>query len=308
VASASPATYAERAKHYGGCKQFINCRRIEGGTSVPGTDFFLLEQWLQPFYDEVMRTDSRGLPWPRINDYVVSLGSATSRQELLQVAVDGIADLIPYDSSAGIFDRERKFLCGIGLSESLNKKYNEHYRFVHVPFSLPDGPAYSSPQFLGMRFFEFRSFAHSEYYTDFAGPNGLEHSLLAPLPWGRIMIIMTRTIRTSLFSDKDARTMEILNTHLNNLYSIFEKAAAHEADPPTEDEIRIRFPALSRREAEVGRLLCLGLSASEIASKLYVSERTVETHVAHIYEKLGVRKKREAIALLKGGREESRHG
>jgi two-component system, NarL family, response regulator NreC len=45
---------------------------------------------------------------------------------------------------------------------------------------------------------------------------------------------------------------------------------------------------LSEREAEVLRMLALGHTSAQIADSLYLSVRTVETHRAHIQEKLGV--------------------
>jgi len=247
-----------------------------------------------------MRADSCGLPWPRINDYVVSLGSASTKQELLQLSLDGIGDLVPYDTSASIFDMGRKIIYSVGLSERIDRDYNEYYRYIELPFCLYDGPNDLAPglSFLEKKFFDFRSYADSEYYSDFAGPNGLEYAIGAPTPFGRIILIAIRSRRVSPFSEREARIIEIANTHLNNLYRIFDKASTANAEPPTEEAIRDRFSALSRREAEIGRLFCLGLTAPEIASKLYISERTVESHVAHIYEKLDVRRKREAIALL----------
>ena len=44
---------------------------------------------------------------------------------------------------------------------------------------------------------------------------------------------------------------------------------------------------LSEREVEVLRLIALGHTNSEIAEQLYLSIRTVESHRAHIQQKLG---------------------
>jgi DNA-binding NarL/FixJ family response regulator len=54
---------------------------------------------------------------------------------------------------------------------------------------------------------------------------------------------------------------------------------------------------ISSREREVLLLAAKGLSGKEIASKLFISERTVQTHLASIYDKLGARNKTESMLL-----------
>jgi DNA-binding CsgD family transcriptional regulator len=57
---------------------------------------------------------------------------------------------------------------------------------------------------------------------------------------------------------------------------------------------------LTVREREVAALAVEGLTAREIGEQLFIGERTVETHLAHCYAKLGVGSKRELIRLLTG--------
>lgn len=53
---------------------------------------------------------------------------------------------------------------------------------------------------------------------------------------------------------------------------------------------------LSERELEVLRLLARGSTTSKAASFLYISENTVKTHIRHIFEKLEVNNRAEAVA------------
>jgi two-component system, NarL family, response regulator NreC len=59
---------------------------------------------------------------------------------------------------------------------------------------------------------------------------------------------------------------------------------------------------LSKREVEVLRLIALGHTNNEIAEQLYLSVRTVETHRAHIQQKLRVSSRAELVryALQRG--------
>lgn len=52
---------------------------------------------------------------------------------------------------------------------------------------------------------------------------------------------------------------------------------------------------LSKRESEVYGLASRGFTTRYIAERLWLSPRTVETHVRHIYEKLGVHSRDELI-------------
>jgi DNA-binding CsgD family transcriptional regulator len=53
---------------------------------------------------------------------------------------------------------------------------------------------------------------------------------------------------------------------------------------------------LSARERQVARLTVGGLTAREIGEQLFISPRTVETHLANVYVKFGVRSKIELVA------------
>ena len=69
-----------------------------------------------------------------------------------------------------------------------------------------------------------------------------------------------------------------------------EVAPAIPEAPPGLDE-------LTARELEVFKLIARGLSNSEIAAELIVSETTVKTHVARVLMKLGLRDRVQAVVL-----------
>jgi DNA-binding NarL/FixJ family response regulator len=54
---------------------------------------------------------------------------------------------------------------------------------------------------------------------------------------------------------------------------------------------------LTPRETEVLRLLANGVGQDEIARQLFISRKTVATHIEHVLQKLGVRTRAQAVAL-----------
>jgi LuxR family maltose regulon positive regulatory protein len=53
---------------------------------------------------------------------------------------------------------------------------------------------------------------------------------------------------------------------------------------------------LTQREIEVLRLVAAGHSNAEIAAELFVERSTVKTHLIHLYDKLGVHSRTQALA------------
>jgi DNA-binding CsgD family transcriptional regulator len=56
--------------------------------------------------------------------------------------------------------------------------------------------------------------------------------------------------------------------------------------------------AITSRELEVARLAARRLSAAEIAAQLCISRRTVETHLASVYTKVGINSRGELADRL----------
>lgn len=73
--------------------------------------------------------------------------------------------------------------------------------------------------------------------------------------------------------------------------------AAGQAFAP--DERKLEELGVTRRELEILDLIAQGLSNREIAGTLFVSENTVKTHCRRAFEKLGAKRRTQAVQLAK---------
>jgi len=82
--------------------------------------------------------------------------------------------------------------------------------------------------------------------------------------------------------------------HASLIAAILNVLAGNEPGSLPAGPRRLREP-LSHAEARVLRYLPTKLSAPEIAGELYLSVNTVKTHMRHLYDKLGVHRRHEAV-------------
>jgi len=63
------------------------------------------------------------------------------------------------------------------------------------------------------------------------------------------------------------------------------------------EDIKERIDTLSKKEIEVYQLIAEGKSNKEIASALYVELTTIKSHISKVYQKLGVKNRKEATEI-----------
>jgi NarL family two-component system response regulator LiaR len=81
--------------------------------------------------------------------------------------------------------------------------------------------------------------------------------------------------------------------------TIIREIPAHTADPFIADEARVSQLGITPRELEILGLIAAGLSNREIAGRLFVSENTVKTHSSRLFDKLGAKRRTQAVQLGK---------
>ena len=74
------------------------------------------------------------------------------------------------------------------------------------------------------------------------------------------------------------------------------------AGPFAPDAARLARLAITPRELEILELIASGLSNREIAERLFVSENTVKTHASRLFDKLGARRRTQAVQIGKASR------
>jgi len=82
-------------------------------------------------------------------------------------------------------------------------------------------------------------------------------------------------------------------------YSLKKQLSMLERDLTKESGIDLneKIEALSKKELEVYKLIVAGKSNKEIASALFVETTTIKSHISKVYQKLGVKNRKEAILI-----------
>ena len=73
-------------------------------------------------------------------------------------------------------------------------------------------------------------------------------------------------------------------------------------DPFVADEARVSQLGITPRELQILGLIAGGLSNREIAGRLFVSENTVKTHSTRLFDKLGAKRRTQAVQIGKTAR------
>lgn len=139
------------------------------------------------------------------------------------------------------------------------------------------------------------------------GLNGIEATrrIVDARPEARVVVLTMHDDADTVAGALEAGAVAFLpkNASRDDVLSAVEAVVRGEqylhasVTPPADGAVATPRERLTDREREVLELLADGRSTRQIAEELFVGEETVKTHLGHIYQKLGVTDRVQAVAL-----------
>lgn len=90
-----------------------------------------------------------------------------------------------------------------------------------------------------------------------------------------------------------------LGLKLTRTRTIVREVPVPVVGPFNRNEARLQELGITPRELEILEAMAAGLSNREIAERLFVSENTVKTHAARLFDKLSARRRTQAVQRAK---------
>jgi DNA-binding CsgD family transcriptional regulator len=142
----------------------------------------------------------------------------------------------------------------------------------------------------------YKRWVNLKIYNEFYRPQNIHYKLSMYLGssskvLGLIGIFRPREHQD--FSRKDVAKARILAPHLTTALENVIQLQRLASPGPLTKEYR-----LTKREIDIVRCVCQGLTNDEIGERLYISRFTVETHVKNIFDKTGVKHRAGLASLL----------
>jgi DNA-binding CsgD family transcriptional regulator len=142
----------------------------------------------------------------------------------------------------------------------------------------------------------YKRWVNLKIYNEFYRPQNIHYKLSMYLGssskvLGLIGIFRPREHQD--FSGRDVAKARVLAPHLTTALENVIQLQRLASPGPLTKEYR-----LTKREIDIVRCVCQGLTNDEIGERLYISRFTVETHVKNIFDKTGVKHRAGLASLL----------
>lgn len=120
------------------------------------------------------------------------------------------------------------------------------------------------------------------------------------LPGARVVLIVAQRVLSEMrrVLDSGVEGVVLADAIPATLALVVRSVCAGHVSVPRAMRHTFEPPALSFRERQILGLVIAGLTNDEIAGRLYLAETTVKGHLTSAFRRLGVRSRREAVALI----------
>jgi len=153
-------------------------------------------------------------------------------------------------------------------------------------------------------FLNLTEFRQLDLYQEFFRKVAVNYQMAVTIPSSTSLVIGIALNRTrGDFSERDRAVLDVIRPHLAQSYrNAIERAALQERTEAAERALwsasSASMASLTSREQVVLALVAAGKTNRQIAACLALSPRTVQKHLEHIYDKVGVRTRTAAAMKL----------
>ena len=142
---------------------------------------------------------------------------------------------------------------------------------------------------------------NTTFYKEWLLPFDLHYGLVMPVNRKGIeymCIVLYRSQDEGDFTDREKDILAILSDHIAIHLNMLYPFGLSESEPQSSALKTEIYKTLTKRELEIINLVTHRVYRTELAEKLYISENTLNKHLANIYVKLGVHTYEELLRLF----------
>jgi DNA-binding CsgD family transcriptional regulator len=238
----------------------------------------------------------RRLPWRKVLSFLEAVESERTWQGLFARVLQQLECSVPFDYALAVLvsghrQVDRQEIVVSRIDDSVLNRYFGHY--ISSDPMLP-----LIPVLPGVMRVNWKEFEDSEYINDFLRPTGAFYSIglnsLNPPTSTGTWIALHRGGH-SPYSDLEAAFAGAVLPHLHNLL-----LASMDREEWRVHSIRRKCAqyGLTPQEARIAIFLSDRMSSKEIGDRLFISPRTVERHIEHIFAKLGANRRQAVRGLF----------
>ena len=244
------------------------------------------------------------VPWEKINDFLLKIETCEDVGVFADTALKSMGELVYFDKGLAYILNGAGAVVGekyCNFQQQVSEAYLEYYSKLDIPRS-PGRDWKKEPPGVEplLRFVDWSQMEQGEYYTDYIEPQKLKYSCHMSLRdrdgITRVTFVWDRSHDVP-FGEMEQKVIAGLLPHMNNrVCSLYRNALSDSRN--TRGRILLETAGLTKREMEIVRLLCQGVSQAKISKMLYISATTTRKHITHIYEKLKVSSMQELLVRL----------